>query len=208
MAAATFPLLISCLPAHWCPVKNVAGRYRLHGSSYLPLLTSCLPTPCCPVKNVAGRYRLHGSSYLPSAYQLLIIAAATDITTVCQPIACPSKNAADTVAVLSRSSSNVTVTLLSYVHRVYRVPGFLSSSPNWIPPPPHLQERGETQSLAGEGNPIPTMGQTLCDSGTLAFMYTVYPSLRLRVNLMLSCQCTMEGWISIVDKIGRFFAFA
>jgi hypothetical protein len=41
--------------------------------------------------------------------------------------------------------------------RVYRVPGLLSSRPNWVPPPPHLQEsvvpppldpRGETHSLS------------------------------------------------------------
>jgi hypothetical protein len=45
-------------------------------------------------------------------------------------------------------------------HRVYRVPGFLSYHPNWVPPPPHPQEsvvspslgpRGETHSHAGEG---------------------------------------------------------
>jgi hypothetical protein len=45
-------------------------------------------------------------------------------------------------------------------HRVGRVPGFLSSRPNWLPPPPHshvsvaplpLVLGGGTHSLAGEG---------------------------------------------------------
>jgi hypothetical protein len=45
-------------------------------------------------------------------------------------------------------------------HRVYRVPGFLSSRPNWVPPLPHPQAsvaspplgpRGEKNSLAGKG---------------------------------------------------------
>jgi hypothetical protein len=45
-------------------------------------------------------------------------------------------------------------------HRVYRVPGFLSSRPNWVPPPPlplgsvapsPFGSEGETHSLAGEG---------------------------------------------------------
>ncbi len=37
-------------------------------------------------------------------------------------------------------------------HRVYRVPGFFSSRPNWVPTPPHplLPCGGGTHSLAGE----------------------------------------------------------
>jgi hypothetical protein len=60
-------------------------------------------------------------------------------------------------------------------HRVYKMPGFLQSRPNCIPPPPHPQgsvahpppppvgPRGETHSLGGGewGDPIPTKRQTL-----------------------------------------------
>ncbi len=57
-------------------------------------------------------------------------------------------------------------------HRVYRVPGFLSSRPNWLPPPPHPPAllKGEGRhSLAGEGRrePIQTKGQTLWNSSYL-----------------------------------------
>jgi len=51
--------------------------------------------------------------------------------------------------------------MLQYLlHRVYRVPGFLSSRPNWVLHPltckgelllPRLSSKGETHSLAGEG---------------------------------------------------------
>jgi hypothetical protein len=50
------------------------------------------------------------------------------------------------------------------------VPGFLSSRPNWLPPPPHPQaiaaippfgfRRGDTLAC-GRGEPIRTKGQTL-----------------------------------------------
>jgi hypothetical protein len=56
-------------------------------------------------------------------------------------------------------------------HRVYRVPGFLSSLQNWLPPPPHPPASvappplvpGGTHSLAGEGvgEPIRTKGRTI-----------------------------------------------
>jgi hypothetical protein len=65
----------------------------------------------------------------------------------------------------------------SHDHRVYRVPGFLSSRPNWLPPPIHPQASiafspppplvpgGGTHSLAGEGTgggePIRRKRQTL-----------------------------------------------
>ncbi len=55
---------------------------------------------------------------------------------------------------------------------VYRVPGFLSSRPNWVSPPPHPQasvattfwvQGGHTLLRGREwGDPIPTNGQTLC----------------------------------------------
>ncbi len=70
-------------------------------------------------------------------------------------------------------------------NRVYRVPVFLSSHPNWVSPPPPLSpkrvllpplgSRGETHSLAGEGvrgDPIPTKGQTRG--------YFIYPIIPLR----------------------------
>ncbi len=54
-------------------------------------------------------------------------------------------------------------------HRVYRVPGFFSSRPNWVPPNPHPQgsvllpplgPRGGDTLGCGKGEPIPTKGQT------------------------------------------------
>ncbi len=65
----------------------------------------------------------------------------------------------------------------SHIHRVYRVPGFLSSRPNWVPPPsltskrvyrPSLDPRRE-HSLAGGGvgDPIPTLAR---HSGTLGIL--------------------------------------
>jgi hypothetical protein len=81
--------------------------------------------------------------------------------------------------------------------REYRVPGILSSRPNWVPPPPHqqgsvdpspLDPRKETHSFAGEGvrgGPIPTKGLSLWYS-----MYTISPlyaqnsfSLSIRENI-------------------------
>ncbi len=53
-------------------------------------------------------------------------------------------------------------------HKVYRVPGFLSSLQNWLPPPPHPQAsvaplwfQGGTHSLAGE-----RVGGANSDEGT------------------------------------------
>ncbi len=58
-------------------------------------------------------------------------------------------------------------------HRLYRVPGFLFSRPNWVPPLPRpqasiaplplgVQVGGHTRSRGrGWGDPIPTKGQTL-----------------------------------------------
>jgi hypothetical protein len=56
----------------------------------------------------------------------------------------------------------------------YRVPGFLSSRPNWVPPPPHplgsvaplpFWVQGiNTLSCGGWRDPIPTKEQTLCYS--------------------------------------------
>ncbi len=70
-------------------------------------------------------------------------------------------------------------------HRVYRVPGFLSSRPNWVPPPPSaarqccslspLCPRGEAHSLAGEG----VAELVHCAVGTCALctVYTMQCSL-------------------------------
>jgi hypothetical protein len=60
------------------------------------------------------------------------------------------------------------VSFVGLHHRVYRVPGFLSSRRNWVPHPltrkglllfPPLGPRGETHSLGGD--PIQTKGETL-----------------------------------------------
>jgi hypothetical protein len=68
-------------------------------------------------------------------------------------------------------------------HRVYRVPGFLYSRRNWIPPPqpfirkrvllPLFGSREETLTggREGVGDPTPTKGQTLWYSG----MFTTIP---------------------------------
>jgi hypothetical protein len=61
-------------------------------------------------------------------------------------------------------------------HRVYRVPGFLSSRPNWVPHPltreccsPPLDPSEETHSLAGEGLAGPNS-----DEGTDTLVLYVY----------------------------------
>jgi hypothetical protein len=70
------------------------------------------------------------------------------------------------------------MTFLGPQSRQDRVPGFLSSRPNWLPPPPHPQASvapafgsrgGGTHSLPGDGGgePIPTKGQPLSVSNTL-----------------------------------------
>jgi hypothetical protein len=43
VVAATFPLLTSCLPAHCCPVKNVAGKYMQTASMSHLAFTVCQP---------------------------------------------------------------------------------------------------------------------------------------------------------------------
>ncbi len=65
-------------------------------------------------------------------------------------------------------------------HGVFRVPGFLSNRPNWVPPFPHLQgsvalppfgSRGDTLAgWGGGGDPIPMKGQRLWYS-----MVTIIP---------------------------------
>jgi hypothetical protein len=57
---------------------------------------------------------------------------------------------------------------LHLYHSLYRVPSFLSSRPNWVPPPlpfsppPLWVQGGDTLACSGRewGEPIPTMGQT------------------------------------------------
>ncbi len=64
------------------------------------------------------------------------------------------------------------------LHRVYSVPGFLSSRPNWVPPPPtpHPQasvsppgSKGETHSIAGDG-----VGEPSSNKGTGTLVLYVY----------------------------------
>jgi hypothetical protein len=80
--------------------------------------------------------------------------------------------------------------LFLFAITVYRVPGFLSSRPNWVPPLPHPQEIGAPLVVKGGrhtplrgrgwGHPIPTMGQTpftlgiLYKPSTCAIHYTLY----------------------------------
>ncbi len=57
----------------------------------------------------------------------------------------------------------------SFHHRVDRVPGFLSNSPNWLHPPPSpplVPGGGGTLSLAGEGQEEPIFGRRDRHSGT------------------------------------------
>ncbi len=67
-------------------------------------------------------------------------------------------------------------------HRVDRVLGFLSSTPNWLPPPPpsvpppHLRFQGGEHSLAGGGGPIRTKGQTLWYSRNSIIPLRVIPT--------------------------------
>ncbi len=78
-----------------------------------------------------------------------------------------------------------------------RVPGFLSSLPNWLPPPPHpptpLWFKGGTHSLAGggRGKPIRTKGKTL--------WYSRYRIIPLR------CRVKWRGWACTptLSKLGR-----
>ncbi len=63
-----------------------------------------------------------------------------------------------------------TENLSLYLHTEYRVPGILSSRPNWVPPPPHSQRSvalstfgskgGDTLACGGIvwGDPIPSKG--------------------------------------------------
>ncbi len=65
------------------------------------------------------------------------------------------------------------------LHRVYRVPGFLSSRPDWVHPPPQPLTRkrvflppgskGETNSLAGDA-----VGEPSSDEGTDTQVLYVY----------------------------------
>jgi hypothetical protein len=65
----------------------------------------------------------------------------------------------------------------SFERRVDRVPGFLSSRQNWVPPPPHLQASvvppppppfgsGGTHSIAGAGVGVPNSDE---GTDTVAF---------------------------------------
>jgi hypothetical protein len=77
--------------------------------------------------------------------------------------------------------------------RVYRVPRLLSSRPNWVLPPPYLQEsvapppldpRGETRSLSEGGG----VGGTNSDDGayTLVLWVNYNPSTTYRIRNIVS----------------------
>jgi hypothetical protein len=85
-----------------------------------------------------------------------------------------------------------------FTKRVDRVPGFLSSCLNWLPPPPHPQvsvappapywfHEKRTHLLAGVGEPIRTKGQTLWYS-----MFTII-SLRFEPSSSLSVKLVPAG---------------
>ncbi len=78
-------------------------------------------------------------------------------------------------------------TVSTFNHRVYRVPCFLSSRPNWLPPPPHPQlsvapplvPMGGTHSLAGEGAGIANSDEL---TGTLMYSRNSIISLHSTVS--------------------------
>ncbi len=89
-------------------------------------------------------------------------------------------------------------------HRVNRVPGFLSSRPNWVPPNPHSLasvappslQGGETHSHTGEGfggDPIPTKGQTLWNSHYVYFIIPLRPALSISCPSQRFCLLSYEG---------------
>jgi hypothetical protein len=83
-----------------------------------------------------------------------------------------------------RCSMNVQrkIVMSTHDHRVHRGPGFLSSSPIWLSPPPHpaseccpplFGSKGGTNSLGGEG-----AGGANSDEGTGTLVLYVYIPLR------------------------------
>jgi hypothetical protein len=83
---------------------------------------------------------------------------------------------------------------LGSIHRVFRVPGFLSSRPNWGPQPPHPQESvapppfeskgGDTPCLAEEG-----AGGPNSDDGTDTLVYSRYTTVS---SLYVSIQTSSD----------------
>jgi hypothetical protein len=84
------------------------------------------------------------------------------------------------ISMVSKQTHRIILNTLNY-----RVSSFLSSRQNWVPPsakeccppPPPVGPKGETYSLAGEGegDPIPTKEKTLCYSAykVLYFLYFI-----------------------------------
>ncbi len=86
-----------------------------------------------------------------------------------------------------------------YLQRVYKVLGFLSSRPNWAPPPPRLEvnvapppfgSKGVTQTRLrgkGSGDPITPKGQTFWYS-VYGWVYTLATSdSSHKVSIMTTC---------------------
>ncbi len=78
------------------------------------------------------------------------------------------------------------------LHSVYRVPGFLSSRPDWVPPHPHLQEsdvpplwvQGGDTLARGEGMGGPDSDDgTDTLHGTLDILYYNIILLRIAPNI-------------------------
>ncbi len=85
-------------------------------------------------------------------------------------------------------------TLYGGVHRVDRVPGFLSSRPNWIPPPPHSQA-SVAPPLAWEGVGGPNSDEGM-DTLELKVQYnpsTVVPLPKKGIKIRSSSSCLVKA---------------
>ncbi len=86
---------------------------------------------------------------------------------------------------------------------MYVVPGFLSSRPNWLPPPPHPQAcvaplwfLGGTHSLAGEVGGGSQFGRRGRHSGTPSIRSELTPVLKVSTN-------TYSTFFSLFYRLGK-----